>query len=320
MKIYMKYMCFITILTIPIYTSDIKVDIKNVSLECDFLGYPTIQSIQELVHHEYFNTEPLDHILVEIIRGGNATEHMYVASIQTNDHQLIIPMFFLKISKQSSSTKTLIIIQEGPIAQKLFAAHKLSASDIPNSNKHLPIITWLKNIFSYTDTKDNQRYIEVTPAAKGTTIHNILNEEDEANIEISAYAIGQALGAFHQLFIQYINPQEAISWLTVCHGDCHMKNILFDTVSNKVYFIDNDLMQEASVMKDIQEILTGAYITEYLQENPSHWPLYKTYCLSFLKAYIQTYPSEKRPIIISCIKKNLKPVFNTMVAKWKHKK
>jgi len=283
---------------------------KTVSLACDSQGYPTRNALKALVAAQYLHKLNSDNITVKEITGGLYSEKLYVVISKHNGQKN--PLLFFKISKKSQSTKNLIEIQDGPIGQKF-----RDLNDINNfsalSKQNLPVIIWLENVLLYQNEGGSKKTIEVTPAAQGQLAQDILDSHDLHTIKKAAFAIGKSLASFHQLFMDYNDSANPSDWTTVCHGDFGIKNVLFNPVTHKVYFIDNEGMNVNSIHQDINAILTSFCMLLYLKKHyATRWPLYIQHCLSFLKGYIESYPADQRTdlacFIEGILNKDLKKV------------
>lgn len=286
-----------------------KVKVKKISPDFDKKGYPTTTTIKSLIAAQYLQKYNEDKISVKQINGGSYSERLYVATAQQGKTK--IPLLFFKISKKSDSTSKLIKIQEGPIGEK-FRNLDTSKKTIPIvSKKNIPHIVWLENTYSYNDPSGSKRTIEVTPAAQGQLILDILDSEDKDTINKVGHVLGKNLATFHQLFMNYNDSDNPSTWKTICHGDFSVKNSLFDPNSNKIYFIDNEGMREGPITQDIRIILMSFLMFKYLSKRFStRWPLFLEYCKSFLKGYIETYPPEQRKALALFIEKALKADLN----------
>lgn len=299
----------LSFISINVYTIQKKSHVKSqeVSLACDFQGYPKKSALKSLVAAQLLNDS--DKISIKKIQGGYYSEKMYVVMSKKDGKK--IPLYFFKISKKYKSTENLIKIQEGPIGQKIRDFIESNENCPPISRKNLPNIIWLETIFTYRNNFGSKKTIEVTPSAQGQLLQDILDSHDLEMIKTAAYSIGKSLAAFHQLFMDYKDSQEANEWRTIYHGDFSIRNTLFDPVTSKVYFIDNEGMNRGSISQDVNAILTSFVMFKYLKQNFAHrWPLYVEYCLSFLKGYIQSYPTDKRASLAIFIEETLKKSFD----------
>lgn len=226
---------------------------KEISIECNHQGYPKTEALKALITTKYLRQIKQDQIAVKEVSGGYFTEKMYV--ITTKKNNKTIPLLFFKISKKFDSAKKLIKLQEGKIGQTFMEyGHKRSIS-AGKTQQDLPIIIWLEDLVTYKNQKGETKTIEVTTAAKGETLEDILNSQNPQMIKEAANCLGKSLAAFHQIYLDYDNQDTKIKWKTVCHGDFSIKNTLYDTSLKKIYFIDNETMHEGSIAQDIRTIL-----------------------------------------------------------------
>ncbi|MBI2345019.1 hypothetical protein HYV10_03035 [Candidatus Dependentiae bacterium] len=281
----------------------IQIKPKPISIECNSQGYPKIDALKILVT-QYLHCSNQKNIIIKEISGGYYTEKMYI--VMTKKDGKKFPLFFFKISKKYGSTKKLLKIQEGPIAQKFIEANSSSATCSSRIKKQLPIIIWLNDIVTYKNQMGETKTIEISPSAKGQVVQDILNSENLHMIKKAAEALGKSLAAFHQLYIDLDTIENNASWKSVFHGDFSIRNTLFDIETNKIYFIDNETMQEGSIIEDIKTILISMLMFRYLQKNNgSRWPIYLEYCQTFLKAYIESYPIILQAKLAKFIEKKL---------------
>jgi hypothetical protein len=270
-----------------------KIKTKKISPSFDKKGYPNRAAIKSLITAQYLQHYKQNKISVKQINGGLYSERMYVATTKKNGKEK--PLLFFKISKKGDSTEKLIKIQEGPIGEKFKDLDTTKRSIVLTSKKNIPHIIWLENIYTYQDPNGRKRNIEVTPAAQGQLVQDILDSENKDMMKKAGYTLGKNLAAFHQLFMNYNDSDNPSTWKTIYHGDFSVKNTLFDPNTDKIYFIDNEGMREGSIAQDIKTILISLLMFRYLKKHFStRWPLYLEYCVSFLKGYIETYPLEKR--------------------------
>lgn len=277
---------------------------KKITLACNSQGYPTINALRALVASHYIKESNSQKISVKEIQGGLYSEKLYVVISKQNGHKT--PLFFFKISKNPQSTKRLIAIQDGPIGDKFRELRDTDEIDA-KLKQNLPVIIWLENIIICQNENGSKKTIEVTPAAQGQLTQDILDGHDLHTIQKAAFAIGKSLSSFHQLFMNYNNSQDPHEWETICHGDFGVKNVLFNPVTQKVYFIDNEGMTTSSINQDVNAILTSFCMFTYLKKDyATRWPLYLQYCLAFLKGYIKSYPIEKQATLALFIEESLR--------------
>jgi len=282
---------------------NLKVESKDISIECDKKGYPTTNAIKALITTQYLKQLSKSKISIKEVSGGYYTEKMYIVTSKKNGIKK--NLFFLKISKKQTSTKNLISLQEGSIGQK-FQENYSNRRSPSSQKKNLPVIIWLEDVLCYKNTEGKTKNIEVTPSAQGEVILDILNSHDFEKIKKAAAALGKSLAAFHQVYLNHNNSEEIQSWKAVCHGDFSVRNALFDIKTDKIYFIDNETMQEGSIGQDIRTILISVLMFRHLQaHNSKRWPIYLEYCKTFLNAYIESYPTTIRSNLATFIDKVL---------------
>lgn len=283
-----------SIYSMPINT--IKVPITEITVEYDHDGYPTTETLKKELIRQFFTHHDADKISIHQIFGGNYSERLWVAKYQNNTTQE--PVFYLKISLNHNSTQKLLDIKEGTIYQNI-----QNGSD-PNGNHailivdNFPTIIWIEHVFSYKDQYGATKTIEITKAVNQYSSKEILHTEDQTAIEEYSFAVGKSLAALHLVAMDYQNTDDANAWISICQGDFNIKNIFFNPTHKKIYIIDNEDMHRGCIKKDLQEILANFTILRYIQENyKTRWPLYLTYCTSFLQGYIESFPPQKRSSI-----------------------
>ncbi|HSW75964.1 MAG TPA: hypothetical protein VLG50_02905 [Candidatus Saccharimonadales bacterium] len=283
---------------------------KEISMQCDNQGYPKPDSLKFLIAMYRMCNASNDDIAVNQRVGGHYSEKLYVASLKKKSYEK--PLFFFKISKKNQSTQNLLAIQHGPIGQKFKELDTLNQS----YKQNLPVIIWLTHVFMYKNQNGIKKTIEVSPSAQGELLQDILESHDLFAIKKAASSLGKSLAAFHQLFMDYHDSTNPAQWQTICHGDFSIKNSLYNPITNKIYFIDNEGMRKGSLHHDVTTILASLFMFQYLKKNyNTRWPLYLEYCQSFLKGYVQEYPVEKRAALASFIEKSLDNFFDKIVHK-----
>lgn len=232
------------------------------------------------------------------------TLRLYVVSAfneTTNQRQNV---FFVKLSTKAGSAERLQKIQKKYIGKKLIQG-RYAVTNI--SKKDLPIMTWVEHIFTYNELESGeQRVLEVTHAAHGQDIESILESDAVSKTDLMAcgYRVGLTLGSFQQLFMNYKNSNDPKDWTTVCHGDLHYNNVFFDKKTSKVYYIDNETMQDGcSIYRDLFAIvgLTKKYMINPYGSDVTEKQMgkYKTYSESFFKGYIASYKNFQRQVQIA---------------------
>ena len=99
-------------------------------------------------------------------------------------------------------------------------------------------------------------------------------------------AVGKALGSFQQVFMVYNDSENPELWRTVAHKDFHTGNIFFDALKDQIYFIDNDTMEDNSLITtDINMMLS--ILSKYKS-------IYKISPDDFIKGYLESFPIKQR--------------------------
>ncbi len=245
-------------------------------------GLPTIESIKNLICNYYINPTEKDNIVAELF---SASHKVYAIYLKNTDPKKYI--FFLKlIHHELDYIQKMIAIQKEFIGQTIHNT-KWSEYDYRISKKDLPIITWVEHFFVYKTKRTN--ILEVTHAAQGTTIKEIINHSEY--IIPCAKALGKALGSFQQLFMQY-DSEDPTNWKTISHQDFHYENVLYNITTQKVYFIDwGDMKINKSPFIDIQNIMNNPSGIHISKENKI------LFFDIFLYEYTMSFPKNKRKFI-----------------------
>jgi len=282
---------------------------KEIQIDCDNDGYPTIKSLKKVVLDEFFVQEPKDisspkkntlyqtrkalfhkNLVITSVDGGAFTDRIYAVSLK-NDPKPERNIIFLKISSHSGSGTRLINMQETFLRKLQRARYPDTSKKIPQ--KDLPIMCWIEKIFQYKTPNGQTNLIEITHAAQGKQVYEIYTQGTPEEVKACAYAIGKAIGSFQQAFMNYVNPEDPATWITVAHNDLHGGNVFFNEKTNRVYFIDNEMMRtECGIINDIG--LNLGFHQSIIS-------------LSCIKGYIASFPIEtnKREIVALFIKKML---------------
>lgn len=132
--------------------------------------------------------------------------------------------------------------------------------------------------------------------------------ENLMRAERAYFAVGHAISLFHRKFLH-----SGLITSTAVHGDFHYENIFFDEGRNQVYLIDNERV--AHYMRnptDINQDVTYLFsVSQSKFVTPpdffTHFPdkdLYDYVTIySFIKGYLDAYPSEERMAMLSHLKK-----------------
>ena len=270
------------------------IQIENINLQPHELnrnGHPTPQALEKLLIQEYF---PKFHknLRVEAFKGGNINEALYRVFDKNNKNKAI---FFLKISPSNdiiSEAEKLDYLQQSAVGRL-----GLDTFYYPNSKKiipkkYLPKLVWVDRFWIYQNQYNQEKIIEVTHAAHGSTVFNTLQSNDQDLKNKCVQALAKALASFQQAFMICPDLNNPASWFTISHQDLHPGNILFDPKTLRIYFIDNANMQpKKSWLHDLSVL----------------W-----YCISdkqlrflFLSSYIDAYPENKQKMISDFIKNNM---------------
>jgi hypothetical protein len=278
-----------------------EIKIEEVKLALDQDGYPTTEALKQLLHNEYFLEIPTNELTIKSVPIGRSksSKKIYCASIKNK------PIFFLKISKDIESHIRLASIQQGSIGRLRIKA-RYTDENILIHNKNLPILTWIEKLFVYTNPQEKKQTIEMAHAAKGKSVNEILETESLPSKIKCVKAVGKALGFFQQAFMNYTNlpgPDESptdCSWLTICHGDLHSNNVFFDDINSQVYFIDNESMEnQCSMDKAFYDVYKFISLSSLFATHD-----YPAILISYLKAYIESFPIEKRAFLAESLRDN----------------
>lgn len=250
--------------------------------QIDEEGYPTAKALGLLIRDRFFSKK--SDMKIKLVRGGSYTDRIYVISAIKGDIRQNI--FFVKFSKKTESSLRLATIQQGYIGRKFvesyYAKEKLVAKE------QLPIMTWIEHLFVYKNKISNQEQtIEISHAAHGQSIKSFLtNEENKAKFSACAYQFGLALGTFQQLFMNYNSSDNPINWDTVAHGDLHINNVFYDSLNQRIYFIDNETMQGSQPL--YQDFLMALIWSKKMLSKD----VYQEYLLYFFKGYVDSYKNK----------------------------
>lgn len=288
------------------------IDATKANVATDKDGYATADAIREL----FVKYLPdFSDVTIEHVPDGSALGSYTGALFRAYRKGKCI--FFIKISNNEAKDVWLKLkkIQESPIGKfNAQAMHK----------KGFPIIVNVEYFIRYKDANLVERMIEVMHLAKGEPIQPLifyaaLSDAGKAKIARCGAAFGRALGLLHTHFMRYNNPQDASTWRTVVHGDCHRGNVLYDDGTGRIYFIDNESM--ALVLNDqnkidAQKMINPILVDLWGQNNMRHFCLpisfygdehkamiekCSLFSISFLKAYLDAYPLERRQAMANYI-------------------
>lgn len=267
------------------------VPVQGITIALDSKGYPTLDGVRNLMINEFFPSKKasVQEVNVVLARGGNYHDRLY--SVQVKQGNEFRSVFFLKISSQAraGSSERLIKIQSGKIGR--IGLTKYYNDSNPLFRRYLPIIVWLEKIYFYKDAQGVERFMELSHAAQGEQVATIINTGSLEKVLACGYYVGRALSSFQQVFIQYVNKNNPETWLTVAHGDFHGGNIFFDEKTEKVYFIDNETMEEnRGVFVDPINLFGSFKLDAFYEEDLTGL----RFRFSFLKGYLETYPAAQR--------------------------
>ncbi|MBY0461963.1 MAG: hypothetical protein K2Q34_02155 [Alphaproteobacteria bacterium] len=180
-------------------------------------------------------------------------------------------------------------------------------------NPNLPRMTFDEASYYYDSGAafGGKRYFSIIHAARGMPFSKIWEEYSAGNIERehfleSAYAIGRALGTFHNV-THYV------------HGDFYWQNIFYDFKSKRVYFIDNEsiansfdntnLMRRDDFLKfyehplfSFESSINECGINKYPLEDLKY--LYQ----AFFDGYVDAYPEDLRSMYDTYIRDQISQV------------
>ncbi len=286
------------------------VPVEDVLLTPDENGYPTIDSIKDLMIKEYFGEDKRDRVTVNIINGGTFTAKMYQVLFDGK------PTFFLKMPfLGATSHERLINIQQSSLGR--LGIEKMyydAAKTLHIPQKNLPIMTWVEKIYKYTGKKLERRdgeivsisytgIIEMSHAAQGKPLFDILfSAGNDLNKSIQCLIrLGRSLAYFQQAFMKYPDPANPETWTTFAHRDFHTLNIFYDIQKSQVYFIDNESMQDnAFITEDVNCFI--AYMNKLITSSKIPDTLYSLLIASFLASYIDSFPVGTKPVIAQFFK------------------
>ncbi|MBY0109557.1 MAG: hypothetical protein K2X90_00375 [Candidatus Babeliaceae bacterium] len=111
--------------------------------------------------------------------------------------------------------------------------------------------------------------ITITPKASGSDLYSYMNaykdnpsDSNKMRLQKAYIASAKTLANFHKAFMK--NPQRrsdssSLLGLTLVHGDLHPKNIFYDDVSDRVYWIDLDRLGK-SILRPVSPAIDLGYI------------------------------------------------------------
>ncbi len=294
-------------------------DIEKITIACDEYGYPTEEALKKLLLQKYLSAETGIKITIKEGKGGSYTGAIFTVYLEKEDGSKRA-VLFLKVSKKEAvdAWKNLIKIQKSPIGRLGTRTSNASTNHL-FFNKNLPIMTWAEKFYAYDDGKGNERTIEVTHAAHGIPVHDIISNinitGDQTLQKMCAKALGKAIGAFQQAFMKYVNPSDPKTWTTFAHGDLHGNNVFFDKKTSRIYFIDNETMSKSldnptNIWDDLGRF-TELLMSQFLSYNNTKLNQIFYFYTYFIQAYIESFPQDKRKLVATCIiTKGIKPYIN----------
>lgn len=264
------------------------------NLALDTMDYPTSQALKLLVERFW---PQLGDVTIEQECGGSYTGIIFSASHVVDGS--LKKVFFLKISRKNAYSvwQNLQKVQESKIGQ-LYGCQSSSS----------PIITSVEKFFIYKDMDGTSYTIEVTHAAKGKSVGELLLDNvPSAEKNHCALAVGAALGFFHQKFMIYGNGVLPETWRTFTHGDFHPGNIFFHKTNDfsRVFFIDNETMAKSldnpqAIDDDV--IYFFFFLTDkdafLIEQSDLVWQDYAAFLHHFIKGYCTSFMRTRRESII----------------------
>lgn len=276
-----------------------KVLVETVCLEHSPKGMPSANALKNLIRNDFFPLKSIDDIWIEDII---STRLGYmVSSIGLRDGKKKYPVFFLKVNSNRESSSLLSKIRESHIGRLGLQKHYNDKNPIPR--RYLPQIAWLEKIYIYQNEQGRDCFVELSHAAVGKTVKEIMKTESLERIKRCSYCVGRSLALFQQVFIKYVDKDNPKTWLTVKHGDFHDGNVVFDMNKERVFFIDNETMSDGySIFKDViyfSEMIGGI---RFLNDS-----CFRTInsIYSFFDGYVSGYPKNQQSVIASSLAKYL---------------
>lgn len=164
------------------------------------------------------------------------------------------------------------------------------------------------------DCRDmNTYYFSIYPVAKGFSLKHYLSSSttrDGKAFEL----LGQKLAGLHLAQMDFNTAyagedlsthidrgfwQRCAYYKTFIHGDLHLGNIFYAPEAEEITLIDIETMgysvdQKHSIMRDIEAVIFRYFLYEngFDAEIPDLEEIYSVCITSFLKAYINAYPSQ----------------------------
>lgn len=256
--------------------------------------YPTETAIKFLVEKEWPNVSP---VMVKKFKGGSYTGALFAVSTEPQPGKPGANIFFVKVSNINAqqAAQNLTAIQESSVGRLMNAALRH-----PTMYSKLPILTTVEQLFKYQGFDSKQYTIEVTHAARGQCVYDILMKKvpTPAPFEEIGFTVGKAMGSFHCRCIRSGDPQDPATWRTITHNDAHPSNMFYYKTPHfsRIYFIDNETMAKSlpdpkSILADVVFLifLPTIYWNKTISPN---WDNFKPFFRGFLNGYSAAYPQE----------------------------
>ncbi len=296
-------------------------------------GFPTKEALLAIIKDQFFGKQDNVEIDINSVSTGSYSDKVYQITANTKDDagytNKINSVFFLKISSSADSDQRLINLQQNSVGRLGSQRYKdIDGNYIPVEN--LPSISWLEKIMTYQDSAGKINTIEITHAASGDSLYELIfkrldnfaqygqrlfpNEQtyrtvEYNNIKTAESAIkkmGTSLGSFQQAFMTYPDTTNATTWQTVAHKDLNLTNIFYEPKKQKIYFIDNESMQEhESILTDLnnflafttRSILASEHTAKSFIKPENAQLIAYNYTIWFLQGYIESFPKNKQATI-----------------------
>lgn len=269
------------------------IGIKKISIDCDENGIPSVEAMRDLFHREYFSKKNIGRVTIkQELLINKTTERVYGILLDNK------PVFFIKISKSIASPTMLMILKKKYLNSSEWK-NRFSNLNKKSDRRHVPILNFLEKLFVFTNPDQKSRVIEVVSAVRGRAIYTIFSsgkDVDKVTKERGLIATGRSLGLFQQIFMNYHNSHNPQQWMTTSHGDFNSRNVFYDDMKNKMYFIDNETMQEKRPISiDFIRFLKSLFQIVKTDE------LY-AFSIFYIKGYIESFPIKRRMPILKSLK------------------